>query len=209
MKCILRSACFLALFLGFAASAGAQQIISARWGRRNRWADVRYAVERQLARGHRSFEASNDVLGVDPAKGDEKYLEVVYADRAGRTYQERVKEGDTFRFRLDDRYAGGPPPPIVEERGPRIGLRFGDEGRGPVAVEGGGVRIVNRFPHAVQLFTVGGSGESRFVATLGPGDRITPQVRPRPDRRWIVTTTDGIELRRFSSGLNGEVVILR
>ena len=206
MKIVLRPLLFLVLLLTFTANARALEVLSARWGRGGRWADVRAAVEAQLARGRRSFEASNDNLGVDPAKGDSKVLEVVYADRSGRTYRERVKEGDTFRFAVDEQFSRGPA--IVEERGPRIGLRFeGEERREPVP--GGSVRIVNRYPHTIRLFTVSRSGEQRFVATLGPGDRITPEVPPRPGRRWIVTTVDGAELRSFTSGLDGEVIVLR
>lgn len=216
MKFLFRSVLFLALFAAFAANASALEIISARWGRGHRWADVRDAVARQLARGHRSFEASNDVLGIDPAKGDEKFLEVVYADRTGRTYTERVKEGDKFRFRVEEDFAPGPGPgpvpPIVDERfggGPRGGPRFEDEGRGGVGVASGTVRIVNNYPHPVQIFTIGASGEQRFVASLSPGDRITPQVRPRPGRRWIVTTQDGVRLRSFTTGLGAEQIVLR
>jgi hypothetical protein len=207
MKTLFRPALFLALFFTFAANARALEVISARWGHGRRWADVRGAVAAQFARGHRSFEASNDTFGVDPAKGDSKVLEVVYADRSGRTYQERVKEGDTFRFRVEERIVE--PPIVVERGGPRLGFRIEDEGRAPVVAGAGAVRIVNQFPHTIRLFTVSRDGGSRLVATLAPGDRITPDVRPRPDRRWIVTTTDGIELRRFNSGLDGGVIVLR
>ncbi len=214
MKLLLRSVLFLALFAAFVANASALEIISARWGRGRRWADVRDAVMHQLARGHRSFEASNDVLGIDPAKGDEKFLEVVYADSTGRTYSERVKEGDKFRFRVEESYAPAPVPvpPIVDERfggGPRGGPRFEDEGRGGPVVASGTVRIVNNYPYPVQIFTIGASGEQRFVASLSPGDRVTPQVRPRPGRRWIVTTQDGVRLRGFTTGLGAEQIVLR
>ena len=207
MKMLLRPALFFALLFTFAANARALEIISARWGHGRRWADVRNAVAAQLARGHRAFEVSNDTFGVDPAKGDSKVLEVVYADRTGRTYNERVREGNTFQFRVDERIAV--PSIVNERRGPEFGIPFEITGREPIALGGIAVRVVNRFPYPVRLLTISRDGEPRLVAKLGPGDRITPEVRPLPDRRWIVTTTDGVELRRFRSGLDGGVVVLR
>ena len=124
MNLVLRVAGLLLLWLGLAASAGAQggandsgdyQILQARYGSAERNIDVTDRL-RELARLDRTFRMGNDTFGTDPDPGRAKTLRIYTRGRDGQARTFEFAEGNVIDGAQFTGWAGG-----GWGRGPRNG----------------------------------------------------------------------------------------
>lgn len=125
-------------------------------------------------------------------------------DRDHDLGRDRDHDRDRGRSRDGDRDRYEQPRP-QHEAGGRERFRETE----PAVEREANLRVVNRFDQPVRLYTLTPFGEWRYVAQLAPGDRVTPEVPPLSNRRWIVTDTGGRELGHFSAGPDAGTLILR
>jgi hypothetical protein len=83
---------------GYGPPSGAVRVGISRalYGTRGCYVDVTRIVRRYAWRGGR-MEVSNETFGIDPYKGKEKKLRVIFSGPGGG-YERRWDEGDTVRF---------------------------------------------------------------------------------------------------------------
>ncbi len=83
------------------------EIVRAQYGARNNWADVTNRVLSMSRSGYLDFRVGNDTLGIDPSRGDEKWLRVDVRDSRGRRETISVREGDRISLQVGGWDRGG------------------------------------------------------------------------------------------------------
>lgn len=168
------------------APANALDVLSARYGRDDRWLDVRDAVQAHLRNNKLSFRVTKDSMGGDRNPGKTNYFYIDYYVR-GQKYSDRIKEGDVFTFKG---ISG-----VVSDR-PFLGIIQ------PPAPSVGTLRINNTTRSTVLVYAVDRYGRWGWEGEL-PGGR-TFSATAAVGQQWRVTSRSNEELETFSirPGLN-------
>lgn len=166
------------------------QVIEAYYGSDGRYANVTPRVQRIADSGRREFEVCNENLGVDPSKGREKRLKVVYIS-GGKRYSEEVREDKTFRFERGGRWDCWDP---------------WFQGQWPGAAYGR-IEFRNEYDDRLSVYHVNDHGRWIFVRQLFHGEGFSVQS-PR-NQMWLVTDSHNRILKQVRCGGDSEAIVIR
>lgn len=169
---------------------GRIEILEALYGREDRYADVTRRVQAIVDSGRLEFEVENEILGVDPYRGEEKRLKVTYVS-GGKRYREEVKEGRRFRFERGGGWACWDP----WFQGSWPGVTFGR------------VEFHNNFGDRLNIYHVNDFGRWVFVRQLFEGERFS--ARSPYGQTWLVTDDKNRIIRQIKCGQGEDAVVIR
>ncbi|HPA17574.1 MAG TPA: hypothetical protein PLU30_07485 [Verrucomicrobiae bacterium] len=166
------------------------QVLEASYGIEGRYADVTQRVQRIADSGRREFEVSNEILGVDPYKGEGKRLRVSYV-AGGKRYSDEAREGRAFRFERGGGWACWDP---------------WFQGSWPGATYGR-IEFRNEFGDQLDIYHVNDFGRWVFVRQLFDGEGFS--ARSPHGQTWVVTDKRNRIVRQILCGRGEATIVIR
>lgn len=166
------------------------QVLEAYYGTEGRYANVTRRVQAIVDAGRMEFDVENELLGVDPYRGEEKRLKVSYVS-GGKRYYDEAREGRRFKFERGGGWASWDP---------------WYQGSWPGATYGR-VEFRNSFSDRLNIYHVNDFGRWIFVRQLFDGEGFS--ARSPHGQTWLVTDDKNRIIRQIRCGQGDDSIVIR